>query len=78
MAVAVTQHKNLVGGEWVDALDGETMEVIDPSTREVIAEVPRGSERDVERAVDAAKAAWEEWRTKTPKDRMEILPSWPT
>jgi len=73
MAVAVTQHKNLVDGEWVDALDGETMEVLNPSTGEVIAEVPRGSERDVERAVDAAKAAWDEWRTKTPKDRMEIL-----
>ena len=53
MAVAVTQHKNLVGGEWVDSLDGETMEVLNPSTGEVIAEVPRGSERDVERAVDA-------------------------
>ena len=73
MAVAVTQHKNLVGGEWVDSLDGETMEVLNPSTGEVIAEVPRGSERDVERAVAAAKAAWEEWSQKTPKDRMELL-----
>src|SRR5919109_2638751 len=73
MSVTVQQHKNFVGGEWVDALDGQTMEVFNPATGEVIAEVPRGSERDVERAVEAAKKAFPEWRDKTPKDRMELL-----
>jgi len=73
MAVTVAQHKNLVGGEWVDAIDGETMEVVNPSTGEVIAEVPRCSEADVDRAVDAARKAWDEWQDKTPKDRMELL-----
>ena len=73
MAVTVAQHKNLVGGEWVDALDGQTMEVLNPSTGEVIAEVPRCSEADVERAMDAARKAWDEWQSKTPKDRMELL-----
>src|SRR5262245_29789960 len=73
MAVAVTQYKNLVGGEWVDALDGQTMEVVNPSTGEVIAEVPRCSEADVDRAVEAARKAWDEWQEKTPKDRMELL-----
>jgi aminobutyraldehyde dehydrogenase len=73
MSVTVQQHKNFVGGEWVDALDGQTMEVFNPATGEVIAEVPRGSERDVERAVDAAKKALPDWLEKTPKDRMELL-----
>jgi betaine-aldehyde dehydrogenase/aminobutyraldehyde dehydrogenase len=73
MAVTVAQHKNLIGGEWVDALDGQTMEVVNPSTGEVIAEVPRCSEADVERAVGAARNAWDDWQTKTPKDRMELL-----
>ena len=73
MAVAVTQRKNFVGGEWVDALGGETMDVLNPATGEVIAEVPKGTEADVERAVDAAKKAWSEWQDKTPKDRMELL-----
>jgi acyl-CoA reductase-like NAD-dependent aldehyde dehydrogenase len=73
MAVTVAQHKNLVGGEWVDALDGQTMEVLNPATGEVIAEVPKCSDADVERAVDAARTAWDEWQTKTPKDRMELL-----
>jgi 1-pyrroline dehydrogenase len=73
MAVTVVQHKNLVGGEWVDALDGQTMEVLNPSTGEVIAEVPKCSEADVDRAVEAARKAWDEWQAKTPKDRMELL-----
>ena len=73
MAVAQTTYKNLVGGEWVDAVEGETMEVLNPSTGEVMAEVPRGTEKDVERAVESSRRAWEEWRLKTPKDRMELL-----
>jgi betaine-aldehyde dehydrogenase/aminobutyraldehyde dehydrogenase len=73
MSVTVQQHKNFVGGEWVDAVDGQTMEVVNPATGEVIAEVPRGSEQDVQRAVDAAKKALPDWLEKTPKDRMELL-----
>ena len=73
MSVSVTQHKHFIGGEWVESSSGETMEVLNPATGEVIAEVPRGSAEDVERAVEAAKKAWAEWRSKTPKDRMELL-----
>src|SRR5688572_31690720 len=73
VSVSVTKHKNLVGGEWVDAASGETMEVLNPSTGEVIAEVPRSSAEDVERAVEAARKANVEWADKTPKDRMELL-----
>jgi 1-pyrroline dehydrogenase len=73
MAVAVTQYKNFVGGEWVDSAGGETMEVLNPATCDVIAEVPKGTEADVERVVEAAKTAWSEWQDKTPKDRMELL-----
>ena len=73
MSVSVTKYKNLVGGEWIDAASGETMEVLNPSTGEVIAEVPRSSAEDVERAVEAARKAYAEWGDKTPKDRMELL-----
>jgi betaine-aldehyde dehydrogenase/aminobutyraldehyde dehydrogenase len=73
MATTVTSYKNLIGGEWVDAASGETMEVLNPATGEVIAEVPRGSEEDVERAVAAARKALPDWLEKTPKDRMELL-----
>jgi aminobutyraldehyde dehydrogenase len=73
MSVSVTEYKNFVGGEWVESTTGETMEVLNPATGEVIAEVPSGGEEDVERAVQAAAKAWEEWSTKTPKDRSELL-----
>ncbi len=73
MSVAITQQKQFIGGEFVDSASGETMEVLNPSTGDVIAEVPRGTEADVERAISAAQSAWSEWQTKTPKDRMELL-----
>jgi 1-pyrroline dehydrogenase len=73
MSVSVTQHKMFVGGEWVESSSGETMEVLNPATGEVIAEVPRGTAEDVDRAVGAARKAWVEWQDKTPKDRMELL-----
>jgi 1-pyrroline dehydrogenase len=73
MSVSVTQYKNFVGGEWVESTTGETMDVLNPATGEVIAEVPRGGEEDVARAVAGARKAWDEWSTKTPKDRAELL-----
>ena len=73
MSVSVTQQKQFIAGEFVESASGETMEVLNPATGEVIAEVPRGSSEDVDRAVDAAKKAWREWQFKTPKDRMELL-----
>ena len=74
MSVAVTQHKNFVGGEWVDALAEEgPQEILNPATGEVIAEVPQGSQADVDRAVAAAKAALPEWRETTPGERAEML-----
>jgi 1-pyrroline dehydrogenase len=73
MSVAVSQHKNFVGGEWSDSAGGETMEVVNPSTGEVIAEVPSSTAEDADRAVQAAKAALPEWLETTPGERAELL-----
>ena len=73
MSVAVSQHKNFVGGKWVDAIEGGTMEVLNPATGETIAEVPSGTQADVDRAVEAAKAALPEWLETTPGERAETL-----
>jgi len=73
MSVTVSQHKNFVGGEWVDAIEGGTMEVLNPATGEVIAEVPSGTQADVDRAVEAAKKALPEWLETTPQERSEAL-----
>ena len=73
MSTTATQYKILIGGEFADAASGETMEVIAPATGETIAEVPRCSAEDVDRAVEAAEAAAPEWLEKTPKERSELL-----
>jgi len=73
MSVTVSQRKNFVGGEWVDAVDGGTMEVLNPATGETIAEVPRGTQADVDRAVEAATKALPDWLETTPAERAEAL-----
>ena len=73
MSVTVSQHKNFVGGKWVDAVEGGTMEVLNPATGETIAEVPSGTQADVDRAVEAAKQALPEWLETTPGERAEAL-----
>jgi 1-pyrroline dehydrogenase len=73
MSVAVSQHKNYIGGEWVDSAGGESMAVLNPATGETIAEVPASTEEDANRAVEAAKAALPEWLESTPRERAEML-----
>ena len=68
-----TGHKNFVGGEWLEAVEGGTMEVLNPATGETIAEVPSGTAADVDRAVEAAARAWPEWQDSTPGERAELL-----
>jgi 1-pyrroline dehydrogenase len=73
MSVTLYSFKNFVGGKWVDAAEGATAEVLNPSTGETIAEVPQGTQADVDRAVDAAKQALPEWLETTPHERSEML-----
>ena len=73
MSVTVSRYQNFVGGKWVDAAEGGTAEIINPSTGETIAEVPEGTQQDVDRAVEAAKAALPEWLETTPGERAELL-----
>ncbi len=65
--------KLYIDGEWVDAESGELMPVEDPSTREVVAEVPRGTEADVDAAYEAAEAAQAEWASTPPAAREELI-----
>jgi len=73
MSVAVSQHKNFVGGEWVESAGGDTMEVLNPATGEVIAEVASSTAEDADRAVEAAKNALPEWLETTPGERADML-----
>src|SRR6476619_2034411 len=64
----------LIGGEWVEALDGSWSDVLSPGHRgTVLARVPEGSAEDADRAVRAARAAFPAWRALHFKDRQKII-----
>ena len=64
-----------VNGEYVDAAATATIDVIDPATTDVIAKVPDANAQDVDRAVGAARAAFDEgpWKDATAQDRGRVL-----
>jgi betaine-aldehyde dehydrogenase len=68
-----TKLQNFINGEFVDPADGATEPVINPSTGEQIAEAPLSSAEDVDRAVGAARKAFETWGVTTPRARSEAL-----
>jgi alpha-ketoglutaric semialdehyde dehydrogenase len=65
--------KNFIAGEWVDAQSGETFESTSPATGETIGAFPKSGAADVERAVEAARAAYEKWRLVPAPKRGEFL-----
>ncbi len=71
----VRTYQMYINGEWVDSKSSKTFPVYDPSTEEVIAQVPDGNSEDVNRAVAAAKAAFEDgsWGQTTAQERGRVL-----
>src|SRR5271167_2472054 len=72
---SVKTYENYIHGEWVPSSSGETFPVVDPSTEEVIAEVAAASAAEVDKAVRAARAAFDSgaWSQTTAQDRGRIL-----
>ncbi|HEV7133490.1 MAG TPA: aldehyde dehydrogenase family protein [Gaiellaceae bacterium] len=73
MATGTKTFQNLIGGEWSDAASGESFDSLSPATGETIGTFPKSGADDVARAVDAAQAAYEEWRLVPAPKRGEIL-----
>jgi betaine-aldehyde dehydrogenase len=70
----MTPYRMLIDGEWVAAASGRTLEVMDPATGTAMATVPDAQAEDVDRAVKAARRAFEEgWRDVTAQERGRIL-----
>jgi acyl-CoA reductase-like NAD-dependent aldehyde dehydrogenase len=66
-------YKNYIGGEWVEAASGEKFESMSPADGKTLGVFPRSGSEDVDRAVEAAKSAYEEWRLVPAPKRGEIL-----
>jgi acyl-CoA reductase-like NAD-dependent aldehyde dehydrogenase len=73
VATGTKTFRNFIDGEWVDAVSGDTFESTSPATGELIGVFPRSGVEDVDRAVEAAKRAYETWRLVPAPARGEIL-----
>src|SRR5580658_7883062 len=64
----------LIGGKWVDAASGRRFPTLNPSNGQVLAEISDAAEEDVNRAVAAARRAFEgPWSKFKPFDRQRLL-----
>src|SRR5512143_3645888 len=72
---SATRSSLYIDGQFVDSAADNWLDVIDPSTQEVIARVPDGSAADIDRAVVAARRAFENspWKDVTAQERGRIL-----
>src|ERR1700674_5124313 len=68
-------HKALINGKWVEAASGKTFPTFNPATGEVLSRVAEGDEEDIDRAVKAARAAFEPgpWSKITPSARGRMI-----
>jgi phenylacetaldehyde dehydrogenase len=65
----------LINGKWVDAVSGKTFPTYNPATGEVLANVAEGDKEDINRAVAAARAAFDTgpWSKITPSQRGKLI-----
>ena len=67
--------KMLIGADWTGAADGALMDLRNPATGEVLCQVPSASAADVDRAVRAARQAFDDspWSRMRPRERQNLL-----
>jgi betaine-aldehyde dehydrogenase len=70
-----TYEKLFIGGEWVEPAGRGTIDVISPHSEELVGRVPEGTEGDIDRAVTAARDAFDngDWPRMAPSERAEIV-----
>src|SRR5580698_5105303 len=72
-APPVIRLTNYINGQWTDSSATEWRDVVNPATGETLAQVPLADAFEVNRAVEAAAAAFPEWRRTPPEDRIQPL-----
>ena len=66
-------HRQYIGGKWVEASNGETFEDLDPYTGDVTATVPAGTRGDARAAIDAATSSFPAWSKAAPAERQAVF-----
>ena len=69
---ALVRDKLYIGGEWVEPAGDGSIEVVNPTTEEVIGRIPEGTAEDADRAVRAARAAFDSWSQTSPEERARL------
>jgi betaine-aldehyde dehydrogenase len=72
-AKKVVELQNMIDGEFSPPAEGELEDVVNPATGEVMARSPLSTEKDIGRAVEAARRAFEGWAGTTPGERANAL-----
>src|SRR5919197_4802863 len=67
------KDKLYIGGEWVDPAGDERIDVVNASTEEVMGRIPQSTPADVDRAVAAARKAFETWSETTLIERADLM-----
>jgi phenylacetaldehyde dehydrogenase len=69
------KRQMLINGKWVDAASGKTFPTYNPATGDVLAQVAEGDKEDINRAVEAARAAFDKgpWRKLPPSERARLM-----
>src|SRR6266496_2772798 len=75
LPVKIPQTKMLIERKWIDSTSGRTFETINPATGQTIAHVAEGEKADVDKAVRAARKAFEKgpWRKMSARERGRLL-----
>src|SRR5213593_1222820 len=74
MSTTLRKQHMFIGGEWTPGQGREDQEIVNPATGKVIAHVPKGTAEDVDRAVAAARKAFDGgWSDTTPRMRSEMM-----
>ena len=73
---ALLREQAYINGEWISAPDGMTFDVTNPADGSLVATVPQLDVAATRKALEAANAAWPQWRAKTAKERALILRRW--
>jgi aldehyde dehydrogenase (NAD+) len=71
----IRQTQCFIGGQWVPAASGKTFDTLHPATEEVVAQVAEGDAEDIDKAVLAARDAFERgpWKTMDARDRGALI-----
>jgi aldehyde dehydrogenase (NAD+) len=75
VGIALESNGLYIDGKWIDAASDEELAIVNPATELTIGQVPQASVADIDRAVDAARRAFDDgpWPRMSPRERSDVL-----